>query len=234
MEAIILAGGLGTRLRSVVNAVPKCMAPVCGKPFLYFLLNYLSRFREINKVVLSVGHLREIVVDWIGENGDEFPFEFDFAAEDVPLGTGGAIRLSLRKTVGNAVLVLNGDTFFDVNIREFHEFHLSVPAAVSLALKPMSEFERYGTVSVDDNRTIQSFNEKQYRKAGLINGGVYFIDKSLCALDGLPEKFSFETDFLQQRAGCGNLYGFVEDKYFIDIGVPEDYARANDEFKHLL
>jgi D-glycero-alpha-D-manno-heptose 1-phosphate guanylyltransferase len=231
MEAIILAGGLGTRLRSVVSEVPKCMAPVCGKPFLYFPLKHLARFGEIDKVILSVGYLREIVAEWIRDNEGEFPFGFDFAMEDTPLGTGGAIRLALRKTEGNTVLVLNGDTFFDVNIREFHEFHLSVSALVSVALKPMREFERYGTVSIDSNRTIRSFNEKQYCKSGLISGGVYLIDKTLCSLDSMPEKFSFETDFLQQRAQDGNLYGFVEDSYFIDVGVPEDYNRANDEFK---
>lgn len=110
MEIIILAGGLGTRLRSVVKEVPKCMAPVCGRPFLWYILKYLTRF-DVNKVILSVGYLRNIIIDWVETTKDEFPFDFDFAIEDIPLGTGGGIKLALSKATTNDVIVLNGDTF---------------------------------------------------------------------------------------------------------------------------
>ncbi|GHU71060.1 D-mannose-1-phosphate guanyltransferase [Bacteroidia bacterium] len=233
MDAIILAGGLGTRLRPVISEVPKCMAPVCGKPFLHFLLTCLSQYKEIDHVALSIGYLKETVMDWIDKSAGNFPFAFDFAIEDTPLGTGGGIRLALQQTKSNDVLILNGDTFFNVNIREFYQFHSSHPAAISLALKPMQNFDRYGTVSVDETGIIQSFNEKQFRPSGLINGGVYLINTSLCSLNHLPEKFSFETEVLQAFVKKRNLYGFVEDSYFIDIGIPEDYAKANDHFKQL-
>ncbi|HQJ89409.1 MAG TPA: sugar phosphate nucleotidyltransferase, partial [Paludibacteraceae bacterium] len=112
MDAIVLAGGLGTRLRSVVSEVPKCMAPVCGKPFLYYLLSYLNKYKEINKVILSVGFLREHIFNWIDENRSQFNFEIDYAIEENPLGTGGGIKLALSKTQAENVLILNGDTFF--------------------------------------------------------------------------------------------------------------------------
>jgi D-glycero-alpha-D-manno-heptose 1-phosphate guanylyltransferase len=232
MDVIILAGGLGTRLRSVVNEIPKCMAPIGGKPFLYFLLRYLAKYTELSTIVLSVGYLREIVIDWIQEHHKEFPFTFDFAMEETPLGTGGGIRFALQKTESKDVLVVNGDTFFDVNISQFYQFHTSVQASISIALKPMREFDRYGTVSMDENHIIHSFNEKQYCRSGLINGGMYFINKNRCSLDHLPEKFSFETEVLQSQVKKGNFYGFIDDNYFIDIGIPADYAKANDTFNH--
>lgn len=99
MEVIILAGGLGTRLRSVVSEVPKCMAPVAGRPFLCYLLKYLTRY-NVTRVILSVGYLREVIYKWIDEVKDDFPFDFDYAVEEEPLGTGGGIKLALSKTSG--------------------------------------------------------------------------------------------------------------------------------------
>ena len=107
MEVIILAGGLGTRLRSVVSEIPKCMAPVAGKPFLWYLLKYLARY-EVSRVILSVGYLREVIYQWIDEVKDEFPFTFDYAVEDEPLGTGGGIKLAMDKIEGTEALILNG------------------------------------------------------------------------------------------------------------------------------
>jgi D-glycero-alpha-D-manno-heptose 1-phosphate guanylyltransferase len=230
MDTIILAGGLGTRLRSVVNAVPKCMASVAGQPFLYYLLKYLSKYSKIKKVILSVGYLREVIFEWVAQNGDRFPFAFDFAVEETPLGTGGGIRLALGKTANNKVLILNGDTFFDVDLDKFCNITNST---ISIALKPMKNFNRYGTVTLDNTGIVRSFNEKQYCSEGLINGGVYMFDKLKCDLTLLPEKFSFETEVLQNEVTKGTLAGFIEDGYFIDIGVPEDYVRANAEFATL-
>jgi D-glycero-alpha-D-manno-heptose 1-phosphate guanylyltransferase len=244
MDVIILAGGLGTRLRSVVNEVPKCMASVAGKPFLYYLLEYLTKCNTgiecqahndayIRKVILSVGYLREVIFEWIDENGNQFPFEFDFAVEEAPLGTGGAIKLALQKTVCNKVLILNGDTFFDIDLHRFYIFSTFSNSKICIALKQMEDFNRYGTVTLDGNGIIHSFNEKQHCREGLINGGVYLIDKTKCDLTNMPEKFSFETDVLQKEVTQGNLSGYVDGGYFIDIGIPEDYAKANNEF-HLL
>ncbi len=231
MEAIVLAGGLGTRLRSVVSEVPKCMAPVAGKPFLWYLLAYLARYQEVSRVVLSVGYLREVIFDWVKVAAGQFPFEIDYAIEDVPLGTGGGIRLALSKCIGDDVLVLNGDTMFDVDLRRMSESHVRQPnAAVTLSLCRLQQFDRYGRVSMDDGQVITGFHEKQYCEDGLINGGVYLIRRSRLDLSALPERFSFEKEVFEPHVKQRDLYGFVSDGFFIDIGIPEDYLRAQFEF----
>jgi len=229
MDVIVLAGGLGTRLRSVVSEVPKCMAPVKGKPFLYYLLAALSQYR-IQKVVLSVGYKRECIMDWVQEHGGEFPFEIDFAVEETPLGTGGGIRLAMEKCTSVAVCIMNGDTFFDVDLVQLKEAHKLSGKLLTMAVKHLKDFDRYGTVSFDKNGVVTGFNEKRYCEDGFINGGVYMVsDRNL--LKAMPKKFSFETEFLQPKAASGLVFGFVSDGYFIDIGIPEDYAKANEDFK---
>lgn len=233
MEVIILAGGLGTRLRSVVSNVPKCMAPVAGKPFLWYLLKYLTMY-DVSRVILSVGYLRKVIFEWIDSNKDEFPFEFDYAIEEEPLGTGGGIKLALSKVCDPYAIILNGDTFFDVNLDTLCQYHYSSKKNITLALKLMRNFNRYGTVSLDSMYgTILSFNEKQYCDEGLINGGVYVVNRNDSIFEGLPEKFSFETAILEPQCALKNLQGIVQDGYFIDIGIPEDYDKANREFPNL-
>ena len=231
MEVIILAGGLGTRLRSVVSEVPKCMAPVAGKPFLWYILMYLAHF-DVSRVVLSVGYLREVILEWINEVKETFPFEFDFAIEDKPLGTGGGIRLAMQHIHGQKAVILNGDTFFDVDLNSLLLSHNSNPwAKITLALKPMRDFDRYGTVDLGQNGHILCFNEKQPCKKGVINGGVYILTKDQGLYFGLPDRFSFETQVLQKHCGpSGCLQGIVYDDYFIDIGIPQDYNRIKDCF----
>ena len=228
-DVIILAGGLGTRLRSVVSEVPKCMAPVAGKPFLAYLLDYLSRF-PVGKVVLSVGYLHEIVVDWAEKQKSTYPFAIDFAVETTPLGTGGGIRLAMRQCDAETVCVMNGDTFFDVGLKRLLSVHRLGGKPVTMGLKPMTDFDRYGTVAIDDHGVVTHFNEKQYCADGLINAGVYMLDNN-GQLDDLPEKFSFENLFLHPKAAEGAIKGYVSDGYFIDIGIPEDYEKAMVDFK---
>lgn len=229
MEVIILAGGLGTRLRSVVSEVPKCMAPVAGKPFLWYLLKYLTRY-DVDRVILSVGYLREVIFKWIDEVQDEFPFEFDYAVEKEPLGTGGGIKLALGRVNGERAFILNGDTFFEVDLMQLYDAHVISKKAITLALKPMRDFDRYGRVNMDPRTgTIFSFSEKQYCKEGLINGGIYLISKSAPIFEGLGEKFSFETEVLENQCVMHQLLGVVQNGYFIDIGIPEDYNRAQIE-----
>ena len=226
MEVIILAGGLGTRLRSVVSEVPKCMAPVGGRPFLWYLLEQL-RFFDVKRVVLSVGYLRESVQDWVAQHAGEYPFEFRFAVEEQPLGTGGGIRLAASMCEGSEVLVLNGDTFFDADLAGLQAARRSSGLPVAVALKPMTDFDRYGTVELRDDGVIAAFREKAPCTEGLINGGVYSIDTASGVLEGLPERFSFEKDVLEPQCEAGRLFGLVQKGYFIDIGVPEDYAVAD-------
>lgn len=234
MEVLILAGGLGTRLRSEVKDVPKCMAPVAGKPFLWYLLKDLNKYKEVTRVILSVGYLREFIFKWIESVRREFSFAIEYAIEEKPLGTGGGIKLALNQTVTNNVIVLNGDTYFAVNLNELMTVHLQNPSAVTLALKPMSNFDRYGRVIIDESdKRIVEFKEKEHCKEGLVNGGVYVINKLEPIFEGLPEKFSFETTVLETQCRLGKLFGVVQNGYFIDIGIPSDYHRAEIELKDL-
>ena len=224
MEAIILAGGLGTRLRSVVSEVPKCMAPVGGNPFLQYQLEWLSRF-DISHVVLSVGYLKEVIEEFVASR--EWPFKVSYAVEKEPLGTGGGIRLALSRCKGKKVFVLNGDTFFNVDLNA-----LTFTAPVTLALKPMRDFDRYGAVDWDGD-LVEAFHEKAHCAEGLINGGVYAIDRTTLDMSLFPKKFSFEQEVLEPLADYGLVAGVVDNGYFIDIGIPEDYARAQRELPEI-
>lgn len=229
MNAIILAGGLGTRLRAVVNDVPKCMAMINGKPFLFYLLKYLEKF-SVNKVILSLGYKSEIVESWIHDfPREQFPLEFSI--ENTPLGTGGAIKKALEYVDSKDTLVLNGDTFFDIDINELHTQHLNNRADITMALKEMTDFDRYGNVLVDQNSRIRSFEEKKYCKQGQINGGVYILGNGKDLFSDFPDKFSFETDYLRTKMFEKKIYGFIYEDYFIDIGIPKDYVRAQKEFE---
>ena len=224
MEAVILAGGLGTRLRGVIGEIPKCMAPVDGKPFLQYQLEWLSRF-DVSHVVFSVGYLREQVVDFVKSR--EWPFAVSFAVEKEPLGTGGGIRLALSKCRGKQVFVLNGDTFYDVDLDS-----MTFGAPVTLALKPMRDFDRYGAVDWDGD-LVNGFQEKRHCDEGFINGGVYAIDRSQLDMSLFPKCFSFEREVLEPLADYGLVAGVAQEGYFIDIGVPDDYARAQRELPEI-
>lgn len=229
MEVIILAGGQGTRLRSVVQDIPKCLAPVAGRPFLEYMLDYLSAY-PVDHVVFSVGYLKEQVMSYV--QAHSWPFSYDYAVEDTPLGTGGGIRLALEKCHGERVFVFNGDTFFPLPLD-------AVPFAgpVTVALKPMKAFSRYGAVTVipsgrsesSVSHTITAFREKAYCEEGLINAGVYAIDRTKLHLEALPARFSFEKDVLEPMAAARELQGWPVESYFIDIGIPEDYDKAQWE-----
>ncbi|EGK02706.1 MULTISPECIES: nucleotidyltransferase family protein [Dysgonomonas] len=226
-ECIILAGGFGTRLQSVVSDVPKCMAEVAGKPFLQYLFDYAAN-EKFDHLILSLGYKSDIVINWLETQNR--PFEISYAVEEYPLGTGGAIKLAFGKVKGEEAFVINGDTFFDIDSGLFLDFHRSHGADLSVALKPMADFDRYGSVELDDNERIVCFNEKQYKKEGLINGGVYIVAKNLFTRLPLPEKFSFEKDIMESHIGDINIYGCSQDNYFIDIGIPSDFEKANVDF----
>jgi D-glycero-alpha-D-manno-heptose 1-phosphate guanylyltransferase len=227
-EAIILAGGLGTRLKESVPDLPKPMAPIAGKPFLYYVLDYLHQ-AGIKRAILSVGHLHEAVSSFFGKSFKGIQLEY--VIEDFPLGTGGAIKLALGKTKSPAVAILNGDTFFPVPLREMYDFHRFNEADLTLALKPMQKFDRYGTIELDGER-VKAFKEKTYLEYGLINGGVYIARKNILSGNEWPDKFSFEKEFLEKKTKRLIFSGFTCDQYFVDIGIPEDYAKAERELPH--
>ncbi len=227
-EAIVLAGGLGTRLSSALPDLPKCLAPVSGRPFLFYVIRYL-RSQGIERIVFSLGYRHEMIERYLH---DEFAaLDYDCAIESEPLGTGGAIRLAATHCQTAQVLVVNGDTFFEAGIAELANLHSQSGASCSLALKPMQNFDRYGLVEVDNNGFIKAFREKQKTVSGLINGGVYLLNREAFLAADMPVKFSFEKDFLEPQAAKGTIAGLAHDAYFIDIGIPEDLNRAQSELK---
>lgn len=229
-ECIILAGGFGTRLQSVVQDVPKCMAEVAGKPFLSYLLKYLSS-QNFDHIILALGYKSEVVIEWI--KGQMFQFKISYVIEPEPLGTGGAIKFAFEKVISNKAFVINGDTFFDINSNQLYDFQNKNNSDITIALKPMIEFDRYGSVQVDKQNRIIKFNEKRFCENGLINGGIYLIKKELFCRFDLPSKFSFEKDILENKIDDIAIYGDIQDSYFIDIGIPSDYAKANIDFANM-
>ena len=222
MEAIILAGGLGTRLREVVRGVAKPMAPVNGRPFLEYVLNWLRQY-QVEKVVLSTGYMSGSVSGYFEDSFFGIPIEY--IIEKKPLGTGGAVRYALQKTSGSTVLIINGDTYFPIDLERFISFHSLNNNLFTLALKRMQDFSRYGSVECSGD-IILKFNEKKFCNDGLINGGIYLADRKFFESRQLPEIFSLEKDLLEKEAGSAMIKCQIFDDVFIDIGIPEDYRRA--------
>jgi D-glycero-alpha-D-manno-heptose 1-phosphate guanylyltransferase len=230
-EAIILAGGFGTRLQAVVSDVPKPMAPINNEPFLNYVFDYLLHYK-IEHVVLSTGYL----ADKISEHyKNEFQgIKISYTKEETPLGTGGGIRLAMTKCYTSDVLVLNGDSFFDVNIIDHFNNHISKQSDCSLALRKVDNAARYGTILLGTGNAVEAFKEKDnIEQAGLINGGVYILNRKLYLSktnEAVP--FSIEKDFYESRINELHIFGFEYDGYFIDIGIPEDYNKAQTDFKN--
>lgn len=221
-DVIILAGGLGTRLRSVVADLPKCMALVNGRPFLQILIDRLRK-QGNGRIILSTGYLSEVIEAWVRE---KFPDpQISIIREESPLGTGGAIRAALVLSQAKDVLICNGDTLFDIDIPALFSYHAAMYADCTVALKPMRDFDRYGRVELGGDGWVKAFREKEPCAEGLINGGVYVIRREALLKLDLPEKFSFEEGYLAKH----RIAGMVQDAYFIDIGIPEDFERVQTE-----
>ncbi|MDD1504958.1 nucleotidyltransferase family protein [Lysinibacillus sp. CNPSo 3705] len=229
MDAIILAGGFGTRLQSVVSDVPKPMAPVANKPFLSYLLTYLGKY-EINNVVLCTGYKHEVIENYFSTTYNTLNIKY--SVENEPLGTGGAIKKALEIIDSDNVLILNGDTLFNINLNEFIEFHHTEKSDITIALKHLINFDRYGSVIFENNK-ITGFDEKMYKDSGFINGGVYLINKKLFNRYNLSKTFSFEKEILETKINELSISGYKASAYFIDIGIPEDYEKAQTEVKEL-
>lgn len=227
--AIILAGGFGTRLAAVVSDLPKPMAPIAGRPFLERLLDRLQA-QGLHRVVLAVGYKHDIIRAHFGARYRELVVEYSL--EPAPLGTGGALRQAFFETGLERAFALNGDTWCDLSLAALDAAHRHAPAEVTLALVRVADAARFGAVELDEHGRVSAFREKTPQAApGLINAGVYVIERSVFARAPTAARFSFEQELLQAQAGRGSLGGYVVDNaLFIDIGVPEDFRRA----QHLL
>ena len=225
-EVIILAGGLGTRLRELVNDRPKPMAQVQGEPFLAHLMRYHVR-RGAQHLIISVGYMSSHIMNFFGDEFEGVPISY--AVEDVPLGTGGAVKKSASwlKTKYPCLLV-NGDSFFPFNLRQLIELHNKKRANLTMALFNATEDHRYGAVNFDKSGRVTEFDNKNALEGQPANGGVYVLEtKRLSWLEEQDEPFSFEEIAIPKLIGSGGrVFAMTQSAHFIDIGMPADYKLA--------
>ncbi|MBV8254344.1 MAG: nucleotidyltransferase family protein [Chitinophaga sp.] len=227
MVAIILAGGFGTRLRSVVKDQPKPLAQVGKYPFLYYLIHYLKS-ENVNKFIFSLGYLHEQITSFLEEHFQDI--DYKIVIEEEPLGTGGAVKLCAEQTTENEILLVNADTFFELKINSLTAYSLQKNADCVIALTQLENFDRYGVVKLDDNNKVLSFEEKKKTDIGLINTGLIFFNKEIMMplFNKHNGAFSLEKDILEPNIESLKIYGYPQQGYFIDIGIPEDYFKANN------
>ena len=226
MRAIVLAGGLGTRLAQVTRDIPKPMAPVGSRPFLEYLLDDLVD-QGVEQTVLAVSYRWEVIREHFGSvyRG----MDLNYSVEKIPLGTGGAIQQALATLADHEVVVLNGDTRFRVDLAEMEKSHRNSGAPLTIALKRVTDSGRFGRVEVSADGVVTSFLEKSTAGPGWINGGVYILNSSLFKDFPMPERFSFELDLVELNIDQIQPQAYQSDAYFIDMGIPEDYQRAQHE-----
>ena len=233
MEAILLCGGLGTRLRSVVSDRPKPMADIAGKPFLHYLVKMLSE-SGVKHLIFALGYMGEQIEAYF-QSGEEYGLSISYSYEDSPLGTGGAIRNALSKVSGENVLVLNADTYFHTDYESLLREQIKNKAAMTIASRKIEDISRYGAILKDESGRILRWNEKmssdqvETPRPGEINGGIYVMQKSL--IEKIPEgKQSLENDCIPAWLEDGlYLQAIPSDGYFMDIGIPEDYAQFKED-----
>lgn len=225
-EAIVLAGGLGTRLRSVVSDRPKVMAQVAGAPFLSWIIKALKR-NGVTRVVLSVGYLHEQIVSYFGEIYEGV--EVVYSVESEPRGTGGGLLLASDMLKSDTFLVLNGDSWCATSLVDFQEWHFSNKSNSSVLLAQVDNVGRYGSVDVSEDGVIRQFLEKSNSsEPGWINGGIYIFERSI--LEKFKQKLnhgSIEKDILPELVRDNSLLGFKANCPFIDIGTPESFLASH-------
>ena len=233
MTTLLLAGGLGTRLRKIVSNRPKPMIFVANRPFLEYLILQLKRY-SLTDIVLCTGHLGEQIREYFGDGG-RWGVQITYSYEKRPLGTGGAIKLAERLIKEENFLVMNGDSFLDIDLNRLIEYHLTREALVTMALVEVEGPERYGAVEANENGEIKSFVEKgqgESTRPGLINGGIYVLNREIFKY--IPEgTVSLEKEVFPKLTGK-RFYGMLVKGFFIDIGVPEDYKRLQENPQALL
>lgn len=231
MECIILAGGFGTRLRSVVSDVPKPMAPIGERPFLELLMDYLIDY-GCSHFVLSTGYMHEKISHHFGKTYRNVPVSY--AVEKEPLGTGGGIRNAMQYCQEDNIVVLNGDTLFQIDYDDLQRFFHAHPTRLAVVLRQVDDTSRYGSVSTDCCDRIVRFTEKSAAGGvGTINGGIYMMDRTLLDSYTVGTPFSFEKDIMQRQFREEAFYAYISGAYFIDIGIPEDYQKLVREAKKL-
>lgn len=229
-EAIILAGGEGTRIKAIEPNLPKSLIEVNGKPFLYYLISQLQN-QGWKHIVLALGNKSSQIVDYTKKFFSDSGIQFSI--EEKPLGTGGAIKKALSLCKNENILVLNGDTFLEIDLPNFLKFHENNHADISIAVKKIENGSRFGEVVFSSDKRINNFIEKKESiEPKWINAGAYIISKKLFnQYEFTANTFSFEKDVLEKYISKLRLMAFPVEGYFIDIGIPEDLTKARNEFK---
>ena len=227
MQAIVLAGGFGKRLSGVIDDVPKPMAKVDGIPFLEIVAHDLCN-KGITSIVMAVGYKKEIIMSYFGYRYRNM--DVCYSEEDSPLCTGGAVKKAFRHITDDHAFVINGDTYFDVNLETMNHEYIKRGMPICIAVKEMTDFSRYGEVKVGSNGLALGFEEKKHCRRGYINGGTYILRKN-CVINISADVFSLESDYFPYKAEEGEIYAYIEHGKFIDIGIPEEYERAQTLLK---
>lgn len=227
MDVIILTGGKGTRLRSKIKDIPKTMADVNGKPFLERTLEWLRKF-DVNNVILAVGYKKEYIKEYFADKYKKM--NIIYSEEIEPLGTGGAIKKALIQSDEKNIIAMNGDIFARVDLNKMLEQHLKLNSVMTIAVKEMSNFDRFGVVKFENDR-ITRFEEKRYVEKGFMNTGVYVINKKIFDNKIDKDSFSIENDYLNKYVSIDKISPFIYDGQFVDIGIPEDYERIKEIIK---
>ena len=223
IDAVILCGGLGKRLRPVIGGSPKVMAKIGDRPFLDLILDSLQK-QGLQRVILSTGYNADIIEGYYRKKKGDLSIEF--SREDIPLGTGGAVKYARNLIKSDPFLVLNGDSFCSVDFRQFIHFHLSKRACGTIVLSKTDETQDFGAITIDHSNKIVNFQEKvDEASTQYVNAGIYCFRNDI--FDFMPEEqtFSIEKDFFP-KVVQHDLYGFVSEEDFIDIGTPQRYSQA--------
>jgi len=231
IDVIILAGGLGTRLKGAVPDLPKVLSPVCGRPFLDYVLDALEESNLVKSVILAVGHMADQILKRYTAR-DEYNFNILFSREKTLLGTGGAIKKALRHATTDNVMALNGDSYVDVRLGDILAFHGEKQAFITVIVKKIKSPGRYGLVAFDDRYAVTSFDEKKQKPGeGYINTGVYLFKRDI--FDRVEEEkvISLEKELMPLFVHSGGVYAFATHGKFIDIGIPETYLAAEQFFQ---
>ncbi len=224
VPALILAGGLGTRLQSAVPDVPKALAPVEGRPFLAYLLDRLAA-ASLRRIILLTGYGAEQIETALGRSYG--PLRLEYSREERPLGTGGAVRRALDRLDGRTLLLLNGDSFCEVDLARFFALHRRRRADLSMVVAKVADASRYGSVRRDVSNRITGYLEKTASAGpGWINAGMYLIERALLKEMPVDQPMSLERDWLPRWLACHRVIGFPTTGAFLDIGTPEAYASA--------
>lgn len=224
LDALILCGGLGRRLRAIVADRPKSMACISNKPFLDILVGRLSA-QGIRRVILCIGYKGEVIKNYFGAKKSKL--EIAYSQETEPLGTGGALKKAGHLIKSRGFFAMNGDTIGDVDLEKFYSFHKEKKSLLSIVLTRADNREDCGFVSINNSFRITAFNEKSNKlRFGLVSSGIYFMQKSIFKLMPKEESFSLEQDFFPCIIGNSRCFGFVTDSGFIDIGTPQRYRHA--------